>query len=194
VPGLEVAGQREAHDPPRPGVEDHREIDKALRDGDVGGVAEPEVVGGGGHEVAGHEGEDRPAVGAVGGAHETPAFPGVELALPHQPAHLLGIDPLAAVSELGGDATVAVALERVGDAADLGGDRFVRGHLPPGVVGGARQSHQRAPPFDGEPVGPAVAHEGAPGPDRAIFCALFKNSISSACWPASRSSAAIFAS
>ena len=41
VTGLEVAGERVADDAPRPGVEDHREIDEAGRDRDVGDVARP---------------------------------------------------------------------------------------------------------------------------------------------------------
>ena len=92
VAGLEVAGERVADDPPRPGVEDDREIDEALRDRDVGDVADPELVGTVDLVVFGDERKDRPVVGAVGRARETPPRPWVELVLAHQPAHLLGID------------------------------------------------------------------------------------------------------
>ena len=59
VPDLEVAGEHVSDDPPRPGVEDYREIDEALRDRDVGDVRHPELVGAV-HRVAPcHEREDR---------------------------------------------------------------------------------------------------------------------------------------
>ena len=38
-----------------------------------------------------------------------------------------------------------------------------------GVEGGARQSHQRAPPFDGEAAGPVIADVGALLGDRCVF-------------------------
>ena len=57
---------------------------------------------------------------------KTPPRRWVELVLAHEPAHLLGIDHAAAATQLGADATVAVALELVGDAADLGDEAAVR--------------------------------------------------------------------
>ena len=136
VPGLEVAGERMADDPPRPGVEDHREIDEALCDRDVGDVADPELVGAVDGEVAGHERKDRAVVVAVGRVGETPPFPWVEVVLAHQPAHLLGIDHLAAVAQLGADPAVAVALERVGDLPDLGDEHRFGGRRLAGCIVG----------------------------------------------------------
>ena len=136
VPGLEVAGERMADDPPRPSVEDHREIDEALCDRDVGDVADPELVGAVDGEVAGHERKDRAVVVAVGRVGETPPFPWVEVVLAHQPAHLLGIDHLAAVAQLGADPAVAVALERVGDLPDLGDEHRFGGRRLAGCIVG----------------------------------------------------------
>ena len=121
-------------------------------------------------EVARHEREDRPVVVAVGGAGEAPSSPRVEVVLAHQPADLLCIDDVAAVAEFGADAAVAVALEDVGDGADLR-DEFGIGRLLLwcGVEGRAWQSHQRAPPFDGKASGPLVPDVGPLLGDRAFF-------------------------
>jgi hypothetical protein len=106
-----------------------------------------------------------------------------------------GIPDSPAVAELGADAAVAVELELVGDGARLRNDLVVgQSCLRRGVVGRAWQSHQRAPPFDGEAAGPAITDVGALLGDRAFFGAPFRNSISSAWRPTSRSSAAIRAS
>ncbi len=87
-------------------------------------------------EVPGDEGIDRSVMVAVGGADETPPFPRIEIVLAHQPANLLGIDDVATMAELGADATVAVALEVVGDRVDLGDDLRVRWlGLGCGIVG-----------------------------------------------------------
>ena len=105
----------------------------------------------------GREGTISPAV-AVGRAGEAPPSPWVEVMLAHQPADLLGIDDMAAVAELGADTAIAVALELVGDRPDLRDDLQVgRPAFRRGVIVGARQSHQCAPPFDGEVGGPVIA-------------------------------------
>ena len=112
-------------------------------------------------EVARDEREDQPVMIAVGGAGETPPSSWVEVMLAHQPADLLGIDDVAAVAQLGADAAVAVAFELVGDGPDLRDDLGVgQPGLRRGVEGGARQTHQRASPFDGEPAGPLVPDVG----------------------------------
>jgi hypothetical protein len=162
VSGVEAAADRIADDAAGPGVEDHGDIDEAGGDRDVGQVGRPELVRAVDLEVARDEREDRPVVVAVGGAGETPSSPRVEVVLAHQAADLLGIDDMAAVAEFGADPAVAVALEGVGDGADLRDDLGI-GRFPVGrsIEGGARQAHQRAPPFDGEAGGPLVADVGA---------------------------------
>ena len=72
--------------------------------------------------------------------------------------------------ELGADAAVAVALEDLGDGADLH-DELGIGRLLPWcrVEGRAWQSHQRAPPLDGEAAGPAITDVGPLLGDRAFF-------------------------
>ena len=85
------------------------------------------------------KGKIGPSWSAVGGAGEARPVPGVEVVLAHQPAHLLGIDHLAAVAQLGADAAVAVALELVGDRSDLGDERRRRRASPP-----ARRSRSSA--------------------------------------------------
>ena len=170
VPGVEAAADRVADDAARPGVEDDRDVDEAGGDGDVGQVRHPELVGAVDLEVPRDEREDRPVVVAVGGAGEAPSSPWVEVVLAHQPADLLGIDDMAAMAELGADAAVAVALEVVGDRADLRDDLGVgRLCLRRGVEGGAWQTHQRAPPFDGEAAGPLVTDVGPLLGDRCVF-------------------------
>jgi hypothetical protein len=132
-------------------------------------------------EFPSHERMDRTVVIAVGGPDEPPSPSRVEIMLPHQPPHLLGVDEEAAVTELGIDAAVAIALERVGDGPDLRDDLLVPAlALGFGVETGARDAHQFAPPPDREAVGPTVTDVGAPfrqGPERMP---LLKNSISSA--------------
>ena len=59
----------------RPGIENGCQIDEADRDGDVGDVGDPELVGAGRHYVLGQVREDRPVVVAVGGGHKTPSRP-----------------------------------------------------------------------------------------------------------------------
>ena len=78
-------------------------------------------------ELPGHEWMDRAVVIAVGGSGEAPAPPRVQIVLPHQPPHLLGVDDEAAVTELGIDAAVAIALEVVGDGPDLRNDPLIVG-------------------------------------------------------------------
>jgi hypothetical protein len=112
VPCIKAAAERVADRAARPGVEDDREIDEALSDRDVGEVRHPELVGAMDLEVPHDEGVDRPVMVAVGGADEAPSSPRVEVVLAHQPAHLLGIDDVAAMAELGADAAVAVARRR----------------------------------------------------------------------------------
>ena len=158
VPGIEAAADRVADDAARPSVENDRDIDEAGGDGDVSQVRHPELVGPVDLEVPRDERVDRPVVVAVGGTGETTSSPWVEVVLTHQPADLLGIDDMAAVAELGVDTAIAVALELVGDRPDLGdGLQVGRSAFRRGVIGGARQSHQCAPPFDGEAGGPVIA-------------------------------------
>ena len=103
------AAEGVADDPPRPGVEDDREIDEAGGDGDVGDVGHPELVGAVDLEVLGDEREDRPVVIAVGGAGEARPAPWIEGVLAASPSDLLGIDHLAPVAQLGADPAVAVS-------------------------------------------------------------------------------------
>lgn len=144
-----------------------RDVGEAGGDRDVGQVTRrrprtdggprlaPELVGTVNLEILRHERVDRTIVIAVGGSDETPAPPRVQVVLPHQPPNLLGVDDKAAVAEFGVDAAIAVALEHVGDGADLRDDLLVAGPaLRLGVEAGPRDAHQFAPPLDGEAAGP----------------------------------------
>jgi len=85
-----------------------------------------------------------------------------QIVLLHQPPHLLRIDDKPAVAELGIHAAIAVAFELVGDDADFSNDRPVvtlAGRL--GVEAGSPNTHQLAPPLDGETGGPTVTDVGA---------------------------------
>lgn len=169
VPGVEAAADRPAHDAPRPSVQDDGDIYEAGSNGDVCQVRDPQLVGSVDFEVARNEREDWPVMIAVGGSGEPPLASRVQVMLAHEPAHLLGIDHMAAVAEFGGDAPVAVAFKGIGDGPDLGDDGLVR---RPGsgccIEGGAGQAHQRAPSFDGEAAGPAVTDVGPPLRDGAL--------------------------
>ena len=50
----------------RPSIEDHGQIDEAVRDADVGQIGDPELVGAVGHEVGRHVREDGQVVVAIG--------------------------------------------------------------------------------------------------------------------------------
>lgn len=136
------------------------DIDKAGGDGDIGEVRHPELVGAVDLEASRDERVDRPVVVAVGGAGEAPSSPRVEVMLAHQPPDLLGIDHMAAVAELGGDAPVAVTLEDIGDRPDFGDDLCLGWLGARCIVGGAWQTHQRAPPLNGETSGPVITEAG----------------------------------
>jgi len=169
VPGIERAADRVADDAARPGVQDDGDIDEAGGDRDVGQVRHPELIGSMNLEAAGDPREDRPVVVAVGGAGEAPPTPRIEVVLEHQPADFLGIDDVAAVAEFGADAPVAVAFEVVGDGPHLRDDLLV-GRLKAGcgIVAGAWQTHQRAPPFDGQATGPVITDVGPLLGNRAL--------------------------
>jgi hypothetical protein len=73
--GIDTSTDGIADHAPRPGVEHGREIDKASRDGDVGDVGDPELIGHCRHNVLGNVGKDRTLVIAVGDGDKTPARP-----------------------------------------------------------------------------------------------------------------------
>jgi hypothetical protein len=75
--------------------------------------------------VVGDEGKDRRVVVAVGGAGEASPAPRVQVGLAHEAADLLGVDDMAAMTKLGANAAVAVALEGVGDRPHLRDDLLV---------------------------------------------------------------------
>jgi hypothetical protein len=71
--GIDTSADGIADHAARPGIENGRQIDEAGRDGDVGDVGDPELVGSCQHNVFRQVGEDRPVMVAVGGDHKTPA-------------------------------------------------------------------------------------------------------------------------
>src|SRR5436190_4516418 len=99
------------------------------------------------------------------------------------------------MAQLGANPAIAIDLELVAnrhhgrnDLAVLG---FARRRV---IVGGARQTHQTASFGNGEAMGPVMTDVFTLLGRGALRNAPFKNSISSACRPTMRSSAAIFAS
>jgi hypothetical protein len=146
-------------------------------------------------ELLGHERMDRAVAIAVGGSDEAPTPTPVQVVLPHQPPNLFAVDDEVAVTELGIDAVIAIALEVVGDGTDLRDDLLVAGFaLELGIKAGSRDAHQLASPPDGEAAGPPITDVGALRRECPERMPPFKNSISSACRPTSHSSAAIRAS
>src|SRR6266513_5810854 len=93
------------------------------------------------------------------------------------------------------NAAIAIGLKLIEDRGhsddDLGVVSFHRRRV---VIGRAWQPHQTASFGDGDAVGPVMTDVIALLGRGAFLSAPFRNSISSACLPTMRSSAAIFAS
>jgi len=196
-----------AHDPARPGVQERaivrhwsedngeREIDEAGRDGDIGDVRDPELVGPMNLEPLGDIRKDRTVMVAVGRDDIAPPPFRVQIVLGHDPAHFLRVHDQAAMAQLGGDAPIAIGGIVFADRRDLGPDRPVDGTgCRFRIEAGACNLHQVAPPLDGDAFGPVIADPGALLGETAVRAAPFKNSISRAWQPTSRSSAAMRAS
>jgi hypothetical protein len=86
----------------------------------------PQLAGAVNLELSCDKREDRPVMIAVGRAGEAPPSPWVEVVLAHEPADLLAVDGVAAVTELGADPAIAVAFEDLGDRPDPGDDLGLR--------------------------------------------------------------------
>ncbi len=139
----------------RPGVQDGGQVDKAARDGDVGQVHDPQLVGPVRDEILVEVRKDETLVVAVRRHYvASPSF-GLQAMLAHQAPKLLAIDDDALVAECRSDPVVPVALELVADGADpdqkalllqRNGGRVVESR--PG------EPHQLARPGDGEAAGP----------------------------------------
>src|SRR5690606_23957507 len=141
-----------------------------------------------------NEREDRSVVIAVGGALEARPAPGIEAVRLHQAPDLLGIDHMAPVAQLGADPAVAIGGASLGDLPDPGESRILGRLCRYGVIARTRHAHQLAPPLDGEARGPLITDMGALRREGPARRAPFKNSISSAWRPTSRSSAPILRS
>jgi hypothetical protein len=72
-PRVDASANRIADDAPRPGIENGRQIDEAHRNGDVGDVGDPELVGSCRHHVFRQVREDRPVMVAIRRGDKTPA-------------------------------------------------------------------------------------------------------------------------
>jgi hypothetical protein len=132
---------------------------------------------------------------AVGRDHIAPTPFRVQVVLGHEPAHLLCVHHQAAVAQLGVDAPIPIGGIFFGDRRDLGQySPFVGRRRRSRIEAGTRDLHQLAPPFDGDAFGPVIADPGTFLGKAAFFTAPFRNSISSAWRPTSRSSAAMRAS
>ena len=132
---------------------------------------------------------------AVGRGHKPPTALRLQVVLAHQATNLLGIDDHPSVTELSANPAIAIGLKLIADRRDIGDDRsIVSLHRRCVVIGRARQAHQAASFGDGDAVGPVKTDVLALLGRGTLFSAPFRNSISSACLPTMRSSAAIFAS
>src|SRR6202041_2752841 len=93
------------------------------------------------------------------------------------------------------DPAIAIGFKLIADSRDIGDDlSLVSLHRRCVVIGRARQAHQAASFGDGDAVGPVKTDVLALLGRGTLFSAPFRNSISRACLPTMRSSAAIFAS
>src|SRR5579863_278020 len=132
---------------------------------------------------------------AVGGGDKPPLRAGLQVMFAHQTPDFLMVADDPAMPELGAHAAVAVGLELICDRThELNDRRIVDCPCRPVVVGRARDLHQPASFGDGEPTGPVITDVGPLLGRGVLLSAPFRNSISSACLPTNRSSAAIRAS
>jgi hypothetical protein len=104
-----------ADHPSRPSVEDHSDIDKAIDDGDVRYVRNPELVGPVDRQLSGSIGIDRLIMIAVGRREVTAPLAWLKIVFAHQPPDLLVIDDHASMPQLGANASPAIEFELVAD-------------------------------------------------------------------------------
>ena len=113
----------------------------------------------------------------------------------NQAVDLLGIDDHPSMTELSANPAIAIGLKLIADRRDIGDDLSVVSlHRWCVVIGRTRQADQAASFGDGDAVGPVKTDVLALLGRGMLFSAPFRNSISRACLPTIRSSAAIFAS
>src|SRR5438876_5474256 len=194
-PGVDRAADRIAHHATRPGVENRRQIDEAGRDRDIGDIRHPQLIRTVDDQIAGAIGKDRAVMIAIGRGHVAAPALRQQVALAHQPPNLLMIDDDALMPEFGADTPITVSLELIADrpyAVDDLGVVEMRGRRV--VEGRSGQAHQPTSLRDGETAGPETTDVVSLLGRGAFFSALFRNSISRACRPTMRSSAAILAS
>src|SRR6516164_9426052 len=192
---VDRAADRIADRPARPGVENDRNVSKAIDDGDVGNVGDPELVWPVDPQILGAVGINRLVMVAVGRGDIAPPPARLKVVLTHQPADLLVIDDHSSMAQLGANASPAVGFKLLADRRDrlndggvvLRGSRFA-------VEGRPGDPHQPASFCDAEARGPATTDVVTLFGRGALFRAPFRNSSSNACLPTRRSSAAIRAS
>ena len=132
---------------------------------------------------------------AIGRGDVAPAPTWLKIMLAHQASDFLVIDDEAAVPQRCLHPAVAIGLETIGDCRHRLDERCVvdaGGRLV--VIGRARDPHQPASFGDGDAAGPVTTDVVALLGRGPCFRAPFRNSISRACLPTSRSSAAMRAS
>src|SRR5512132_2666283 len=179
-PGVDRFTDGIADDAARPGIEDHRHIDEADGDGDIGDIGHPQPVRPVDNQVLGQIGKDRLVMVAVGGGDESPAALRLQIMLAHDTADFLGVDDDPLMPQLGTDPPIAVAFELLADRRDPRDDGGV-GLLCRGVVeGGAWQTHQTASFADGEATGPVMTDVVALLVRSAFLDAPFRNSTDQA--------------
>ncbi len=172
-----------AGDLSRPGIEG---------DGDIGDVGHPELVWPVPDHVLRQAREDRQVVIAIGGGDIAPTPKRLKTMLAHQASDFVMIDDKAAVPQRCLHPAVAICLESVGDRRHRLDERRVvdaGGRLV--VIGRARDPHQPTSFCDGDAAGPVTTDVVTLLSLGPCFRAPFRNSISRACLPTSRSSAAM---
>jgi len=74
-------------------VQNNGQIDKGREDSNIGDIGKPNLIDGGGHQIANHVGKDRIWVIALSSLGPSSSGTAEKIVLPHHPKHSLVIDP-----------------------------------------------------------------------------------------------------
>src|SRR5450432_1203925 len=141
-PRIDRAADGVTYDPTGPRIKGDSHVHEAGRDGDIGDVSYPKLVGAIQSHGRRKVGADRIVVIAVCRRDEPPARLRIERMFAHQPADLLGVHHKATMTKLSVDTPIAISFELIANRLYLRNDGcIVRACVGPIVKSRARNSH-----------------------------------------------------